>query len=774
MQDKKQISLCSDHLARLYEDIKNGNLEDLKKIEHKLTPTEECVACTYLLKANGTVKEAFENYLAKEGIRVKEDKESNVNFTLTTNLRLMGTLVFLGLGLALITLVNYQIIEGWLNKNGPANIGSIEVSYVSMARFFLDFNFPNFAPLWYLGFPFHNFYTPLLPFLEVLLNKFFAVPLWTSYRDLTGFSFIAGPLTVVFLGWFLSRSIFAGVLSGMLYSVIPSILYFVVPNGEVFADRFTQSFFDPRRFTVLVRWGEGPHLFSLMFVPLVGVFYGLFLFKQKYIYFLLTCIFFGLAALTNAIGLFSSILLVGVMSFVFSAQNKSSRLLSLIDLVLVGAVTLGLVSFWYNLTFIGTFFKEGAGTGNLLLSFFPWGLVAGVGAIILLYLFIAKYVKDFGFAVALLWFLIFFFVVYFYYTSAGPDESYRRIELLPQALRYAIETDLSLSVLIAVALALLFRLASKIKPFFGILGAIVISLFALWLYVYIQPFLNSSAIFSRQVTDPKTQSVYKISQWFSENTDVKKGERVVAPGNYGFYLNWFTNVWQLRGALFQASTNFWPEHIYYQLANGESSEIAKNWLKAINAKYMLVTTPGSSELYKDIKNPERFESLKKVYDKSGDTIYETDLKNSSPVKIVNINTLKDLKPPKKADDKENLEKYVNWIEEKDSAGVLFDAHSSDSYTLTGNVLNGEGVLVQMTGGSGWSVFDKQKNSGVSIKQDPLGFMVLTPNSGSFNIELKRGVSWQEWLGYLITLITFVAILSYPFFKDKIKTRYSQG
>lgn len=679
---------------------------------------------------------------------------------LTTNLRLMGTLIFLGLGISLIALLNYQIIEGWLNKNGPANIGSIEVSYVSMARFILDFNFPNFAPFWYLGFPFHNFYTPLLPFLEVILNKFFAVPLWVAYRDLTGFSYIVGPLAVVFLGWFLSRSIFAGVLSGMLYSVIPSIFYFVIPNGEVYADRFTREFFDPRRFTVLVRWGEGPHLFSLIFVPLVGVFFGLFLFKQKYIYFLLTCIFFGLAALTNAIGLFSSILLVGVMSFVFSAQNKQKRLMPFWDFALTGALTLGLISFWYNLTFIGTFFKEGGGTSNLLLSFFPWGWIIGIGGIVLLYLFIAKYIKDFGFAVSLLWFLIFFFVVYFYYTSAGPEESYRRIELLPQALRYSIETDLSLSILLSVTLALIIRLASKIKSFFSIVGTIIIFLITLWLYVYIQPFLNPSAVFSKQVTDPKTRSVYKISEWFSKNADPKKGERVVAPGNYGFYLNWFSDVWQLRGALFQAATNFWPEHIYYQLANGKNAEIANNWLKAINAKYLLVTTPGSSELYKDLKNPERFKDLKEVYSESGDIIYQTNLKNSSPVKLVNLSTLKDLKPPIKADDKENLGSYVSWIEEKDSSELLFESNNSDSYSIRGDVSDREGILVQITGGSGWSAFDKKKNSNVSMQDDPLGFMVLTPTAGQFDIELKKGISWQEWLGYFVTIITLILLILY--------------
>ena len=74
-------------------------------------------------------------------------------------------------GSLLIGFINYQVISGWISGTGPYNIGSIEVSYVSMARFISDFGLRSWAPYWYLGFPFHLFYTPLLPFSEFLLNK---------------------------------------------------------------------------------------------------------------------------------------------------------------------------------------------------------------------------------------------------------------------------------------------------------------------------------------------------------------------------------------------------------------------------------------------------------------------------------------------------------------------------------------------------------------------------------------------------------------------------
>ena len=80
-------------------------------------------------------------------------------------------LLVLVLGILVILLINYQIIQGWFGKNGPANLGSIEVSYVSMAKFIRDYGMSSWAPYWYLGFPFHLFYTPLMPFFEVFLHE---------------------------------------------------------------------------------------------------------------------------------------------------------------------------------------------------------------------------------------------------------------------------------------------------------------------------------------------------------------------------------------------------------------------------------------------------------------------------------------------------------------------------------------------------------------------------------------------------------------------------
>ncbi len=711
--------------------------------------------------------------------------------------------------LALIAWVNYIQIADWFAKNGPANLGSIEVSYVSMARFIIDFGLPigpfgsSWAPFWYFGFPFHLFYTPLLPLLEVVVHKTFGLALWESYRFLTGIAYILAPISVFALGWQLSKRVIGGLIAGMLFSVGPTIFYFLDPG--VAADKFSIDFWDPRRFTILVRWGEGPHVFSLVFVPLVGLFFSRYLesLSQKrhsesfdsaqdklrrgillnpmsierdpstrpsddglgrddkkgdFVMLLLASIFLGLAGLTNPIGFFASIIFIGAIAFVKFAQDHKTRFLTLKSILTVGALTFGLISFWYNLSFVSSFFKEGSGTGSLLISLFPWGWIGILVGVFVIYLLISKVIRNFGVACSMLLFLIFFGVVACYYLSAPPEESYRRIEILPQALRYNVEADLSSSLLIGVLFAWLVGYLGKKSRVLEIAGNGVGILGVVGLLWYIQAFIPVASKATGTVVDIKNTGEYDIAMWLKDHVDEKKGERVFIPGNYGFYLNYFTNVWQHRGGLFQAATHKWPDHMHYQLSNGKDAEIAHAWLVASNIKYAVIPTIVSRELYKEIKNQERFLAYNGAYNKNGDIIYQIPLKRPSLAKPVSISAMKLLKEPKKADDKKRLIAYSSWLEDSSARETSFSVVDNDTYRIKGEVGEGEGILVQMTADSGWTALlrqptDQGKLQSVKTGRDPLGFLVLYPPAGEVDIALKHGRIWQEWLGYLITIGT---------------------
>ncbi|MBI3486047.1 hypothetical protein HY025_03845 [Candidatus Daviesbacteria bacterium] len=670
----------------------------------------------------------------------------------------LGLFVAVVVCIGIIFLLNFSIIQGWMNKNGPANLGSIEVSYVSMGRFLSDFGLISWAPFWYFGFPFHLFYTPLLPFLETFLHQVVQMPLWESYRNLTGLAYIIGPISVFFLAWQLSKKLAAGLMAGLVYSVVPTVFYFLSASKEVAGDVFSPLFYDPRRFTILVRWGEGPHLFSLIFLPLVGVFFARLLENKSKLNLILASVFLGLTALSNAIGLFAALMLIAIMAFVKLAQSQVNQ--KQIVMLTFGCVllALGLISWWFNLSFIGSFFNEGGKTSKLLFSFFPWGWVLGGIALGLIYFLVKRVICDFGLAVSILWFVLLFLVVYVYYASAPGSESEARVEILPQALRYTVEVDLASGLLIGVFFGWLIKYTQKTSHFFVTAGWIVVGIFVLIVFAYINPYLLISQKAASNLVDIQKTQEFKISSWLKSHVNEQAGERVFMPGNYGFYLNWFSNIWQLRGGLFQASTHRWPDHIYYQLSVGDDKEIARAWLTVMNSKYAVITATGSAELYKDIKNLDRFNSYPVVETLGGDIIYQIPQVRPSQAKPVNLDQMKSLLVPVKADDKAPLLAYANWVDNSSKSLADFKFLDNDDYQIKGKVNSGEGILVQMTADSGWRAYDKQNRYSVQTGKDPLGFLVLYPKVGDFEISLRHGTSWEEFLGYLIEILTVIFVI----------------
>lgn len=679
---------------------------------------------------------------------------------LTKSFEIFAT--FLVLPLAILAF-NIFLFYPWFSGEGPANLGSIEVSYVWMAKSLVQ-NQPHlsWAPVWYLGFPFHLFYTPVLPVLTALLNSFGQISLWHAYRILTGAGLVLAPVSLYFMILSITRHRLAALASGILYSVIPSIFYFILPSGEVRADTFSSSLPDPRRVVNLARWGEGPHIFSLIFLPLAGLFFFKAFKDRRPSSIVLAAFFTGLTALTNAVGLYALVLLIFSTFIVEGFFEKKNRGKTILVTILIGGLTYGLIAFWYNLTFISTFFSEGGGSLKNWLNMFPWGLATLTGGIFGLLFLLKKFIRDKAVSVIFLWTLTLFAIVYIYYNSAPPKLWQERIELAPQALRYMLEVDFGLAAMAGVLIAYLAKIVAGRSRLIGGIIEVVLSVVVVVLSLAYGLSSASSVwkAIGNQVDLEKTVEK-KMADFLSSKVDSQKGERVFLAGNYAFYLNYFSDVWQLRGALYQAKTHPWPEHIYYQLRVGESPEIAKSWLEIINAKYVVVI-PGSEYEVKD-----KFKVLPlSATLEDGSLVYSVPLSNDSPVKIVNLSSMAGLRTPQKGDDKEAIFAYDSWLKMLPDQQATFVKVNNDMYRIKARIGEGEGILVQITADGGWRAVSP--GGEITIKKDPLGFFVLIPKkAGEWEITLTYGKTADMWLGYLITIATLGVITVFLLGKNKI-------
>ncbi|HEY5600966.1 MAG TPA: hypothetical protein VIK81_02645 [Patescibacteria group bacterium] len=668
-----------------------------------------------------------------------------------------------------IGLVSYLQITPQFSGNFTQHVGSIEVSFITMAEFIKD-GWPNLLwnPNWYLGFPFQTFYAPLLPFLEVLGNLFFGWSFGHAYRVLTGIGYVLAPVSLFFLGWQITRTKFGGIIAAVAYATMPSLFDFIIK--EVRDDKLTEIL-EPRRYTIWIRWGEGPNIFGLIFVPLAAAFFARALDTKRFYNQLLSSIFITLTALSNQVALFGCVLLL--VSIFFSKIIKGDDKIESVFKISVqtALLTVGLSAFWYNQSFLGNFGKESGGALNHWLSIFPWGFI-GLGLILGLYFYLLrKFTSKFeGIAVSLTFFLLTFPFIYIYYTSGIGGED--KIELIPQVLRLMTYSDMALSLIIASVLAIIFRFLWKSN--YTKVFAVVIAVVTILPFIYWSTNLNKQM---PQFTKPLESTGKKLED-FTEYKTAKKLEslepgRVMVTGNYSFYLNYFTNIPQLNGGHYQSSRHPWADHIYYQLANDKDGVVSSAWMEIANLEYMVYTTDGSSEPFKDFKiGQEKFESFSsKIEEVNGDIYYKTNLKNPSLAQIVDISQMKELKKPFNAIDKKAIFPYLEWINEKSEKPAEFSKINNNHYQIKANLKEGEGVLVQMTADRSWKA--KAGNEGINVGKDPLGFVILDTsklfkNDGLVIINLKRSIPYSVIFGILVTIFT-IGFLIYKFlFKIKIK------
>lgn len=689
---------------------------------------------------------------------------TNLNFRRS----LIGSfhLVLAAVIVAAIVYLNFSIVRFWFVGEFNRNLASIEISYLQMAKFWSVSGFVSagWQSLWYFGYPWHVFYTPLLPALELLGHNLADWSFGHAYRVITGAGYVLAPVSLFLFVWQIGRSKTGAFAAALIYTFLPSVIALLF--SEVAKDSMS-GLLEPRRFAILVRWGEGPHTLAIVFIPLFGFFLSRYLEKKDSLLRLFLAAFLlGLVALTNAVALWAAVLLAFAF-FLGEFTKKTSEPVEVIgSFVKVLILAFGLSAFWYNLPFIGTFFREGGGVFGNWLAMFPWGLLLIFALFLAIFLIVRKFLSKFpGFVVSLFWFLMLFGIVYVYYASGE-----NRLEYAPQALRLTTEVDLALSALVGVVICQIWLFATSrqgVVKFSSsavatlIFGALVTAiLFWARQLLFVLPEHTRDLSFS-PIGKIENTAEFRVSQNVKRQVG-DTSERVLVPGNYAFWLNYFEPVAQIRGALWQSSVHRWPEHIYYQVTNGSSSEISLAWLKIANIGELIYSTAGSSEVYKDYKvTREKFDKILTVkFEEAGDIYYEVPLVNNSLAKVVEPGAILAIGAPKNAIDDEPIFGYLAQLEKHAEKKLKVARVAAGHLSISGEIESGQGVLVQEAYDSGWSVKAGSKNGGWRIKKDPFDFMVLVPEgAGPFEIDLvyKRPVS--VWLGYLVTVGTIGFLLN---------------
>ena len=654
-----------------------------------------------------------------------------------------GRVLAVSLGLALL---NAVVVLPLFAGEYTQYMGSIEASYRSYARF-IDENWPyvGWNSLGYLGFPFHLFETPLLPYLAAVIHKLpLALSTAAGYRLVTAFAYVLGPVTLYLFVRYLTKRELTAVLAALAYSLMPSFVYVI---SGVRADTPVGVFgHAPWRLIVMTWYGEGPHIAALTLTPLAALLFLRALKKPSFASYVIAALLITGVGLTNWIALFAVVLMLVVVLFSEMLLGEPGR--KLISAFTVAAIAYGLSAFWFNLSFV----KASLAFGNPATSPLDYNpvllLIVGMPVAGICYLMFSGKPQRQKIFIPAAWFAIFAVIVFGQYQFD--------VKLAPQPNRYAPELNMAAVILGAMLFTAVYdRFRSSAGDLRktaaqGLVAAVVVAIVIIPL-----PFLRAAWDATEANADISQTSEYQVARWLAANAE---GERVYATGTHAFWLNAFVSVPQVRGGHDAGAVNPWWDHVVYQINNGADGELAVLWAKALNVRHIVVNFPDSKVHYKDFTHPDKFDGLLPArFSYRGDTVFEVPTHSPEPVQLVNLSRFQALPTIENVLDRDSLEAYVQAVEASqglDSGAVQMDGPGR--MTITADLAPGQGLLVRTTYHRGWTA--RADNTDIDLSADPVGFMLLQPEApGHHRIVLQYHDPWEVRFGYLITAVSVLAL-----------------
>ena len=326
-------------------------------------------------------------------------------------------------------------------------------------------------------------------------------------------------------------------------------------------------------------------------------------------------------------------------------------------------------------------------------------------------------------------------------------------ELLPQASRLHLEMEIPACLLLGGMAWWLYNNCPRwVKPALLTVGAAAL---ALQIRNY-----HARARFDIQQIDPATRSEYTSARWLDAHLH---GQRVYATGSDGFWLNAFTDTPQVAGCCEQGQSMPALRILPYLVdpaINPELTRFGVIYLEALGAHALVASGPRSTDEYKDIKVPERFEALLPVLDRqNGDIIYGVPQRGASLAHV--------LRPGEETrtqgwDEAARAEvvKYVDAIEDDSRAAAGFEWLGPGVARIRAALRPDDLISVQAGWFAGWKATANGQRRAVSA--DGLGLILIRPQcEGNCEITLSwtgpgdlKPCAWIAGVAILLTAALF--------------------
>ncbi len=608
---------------------------------------------------------------------------------------------------ALIFALNSYLCKNLFNLEFSIQMGSIESSYITISRWAMD-NWSDLTwfPLWYTGEAFHTVYQPGLHLAVAALATAAHLTPQHAYHLLTGLTYSASAVTLFALCAIMTQRLGFSILSALIYSLVSPVCFF----SPLFRHD-AGGWLLPRRYQILIHYGEGPHTTAVAMIPLVILILHAAVCRRNTFWIVLAPFALAAVALTNWPG--SMGLAMAIAAFCLS-QVGADQPVKWLSLIGIGVVAYLIACPWMPpstlLAVIGNA-QQSDGTALGVAQTYPV-LVLAAGLCVLHLVFV-RFRADRTFR-----FLTFFAVIA---GIACLTPEFFGWRLLPQPARFQLEFDL------ACAGSLGWILTYYLHKFPRVMQASALIVLLLLAVQQTRTFRKYVKDQTRPI-DISSTVEYRMSQAFASAFPT---QRVFAPGNVSYWMNLFNDVPQVAGCCDQGVPSIAYRIATYAIYTGQNagSHDTGNsllWLRAYGANAVGTTGPHSTETYRPFWNWRKFDGvLPEVWHQEEGVIYRIPRKSTDPVRVIPRSSLL-IKRPVSGLDTANLSRFVTALEDPAIPAPHFRWLNRHEALVDAEVRSGDVIYLQIGNDRGWHA--EQNGQPRAMNTDALGMMYVSPQS----------------------------------------------
>ena len=640
----------------------------------------------------------------------------------------------------------YSITLLWINvyicreffSSQSAYMNSMHGFWTALAKHAgFDWFEPKWWPYWDCGIPLQFTYAPLVPTLAAIWAGLRSIPHAQAFQCVTGMAYCLAPFTLFLMAWLLTRAPAVSFIAALFYSLTaPTQL--IVP-AATFSLR---NFWDAHRFYDVAIWDDTPHLLALTFLALVILFLSLSIRKRRLIYYAATAVSIALASSSSAFGVVSVVMAALCLLFVLGrADLKRNVILT----ICIGAYAWALAAPFLSPSLLNAIRAASANhEGAWSMGSLTAAAIVVAGWVIL-WRYLPRWTSD--------WRLQFFALFAFVTSSAPILATYVHKQFLPQPLRYLLEMEIALALLVVFGLCSWFdKLPQALKR-----GLLFLLLALAGEQIVSHRKYAKAVLYPRDSTETIE---YQASSWAEKNLP---GVRVMMPGSMAQWANAFTGITQFAGSSWSMAYNPVQQRGLAAIYNGgetpeQDARVSLAWLQAFGAGAIAVPGPKSHEFWKPFAHPAKFEGvLPAVWRKDDVTVYTIPQRNASLAHVVDESAIV-RRAPAGPSDVTAIERYVAALDNASLPPAELQWDGPNRIRIRTSTMPQHVISLQVSYHPGWHANVGGRK--LDVRSDALGLMWLQPGvcrpcevaldyDGGWEFRVCRYASFVAMAGLLV-------------------------